>query len=254
MYFTSNRTNNSDYQNNAEYCSLADNDLTQSISICNYMYNCWLVGHFCCSKVHFVRKLIFAHFGIVGWVSRHPKEWDSEMNLQDLWAHHCQKITLSLHLISYTLGLLLKAFASTKLIFSLVIFTFTQVWLLGSFHNTTLGILGDSANFHVPDELYWAILKQVPSYFRWTLQHLCAVKLQECTADYETSPDFLSAWLWGDDDWIWTFGVNLSFKCSPAGWTQCGQAAASVTIWFGFWSGSLVFNMSQGRKLRTQGP
>ena len=40
-----------------------------------------------------------------------------------------------------------------------------------------------------------------PGYFRCLEE--CgnpAVKLQKCLADYETSPDFPSAWWWGDND------------------------------------------------------
>ena len=34
------------------------------------------------------------------------------------------------------------------------------------------------------------------------LQHCFAVELRKSFVDYETSPDFTSAWLWVDKDWL----------------------------------------------------
>lgn len=48
--------------------------------------------------------------------------------------------------------------------------------------------------------------------FRIILQLWFAVKLQKTFMDFETSPDFLSAWRWGQSDLTFTFGWTVPLR------------------------------------------
>ena len=58
-------------------------------------------------------------------------------------------------------------------------------------------------------EPFWVQMLQL---FSRTLQLCFTVKLQKCSVDVKTSPDFPSAWRWGDDNSGWTIPLNTGIQ------------------------------------------
>ena len=79
-------------------------------------------------------------------------------------------------------------------------------------HNVMLGSYTSSGVIKVPES---PKIKNLLKLFVKLLQHCFAVKLQKCSEDYKTSPDFPSAWRRANSVWISTFGWTFSLLFQP---------------------------------------